>query len=379
MMGSYGLVSGDFVTTGGMDRANHALASFLADRGDEVHLAAYRVSQDLLARANVTFHRASKPLNSYLLASPVLARLGRSMAKQIAARGGRVVVNGGNCDWSDVNWVHYVHAAWPPTTSGGLARRFKAALMHRQAVGRERVQIGRARLVIANSERTRKDLIERVGVSEDRIKTVYLGADVDRFRPPSELERATARAALGWSNDRPVVVFIGAMGDRRKGFDTLYAAWKLLASQASWDARLAVVGAGASLESWKARTRAEGLSESVEFLGFRSDVPTVLAACNVLVSPARYESYGLNVHEALCCGLPALASRDSGVAEQFPESLAELLLPDPTDTADLAGRLRMWRDRDTTWREAVVPVSKRLRLRGWDVVAREFVEAVESF
>ena len=379
MMGSYGLISGDFVTTGGMDRANHALATFLANRGDEVHLAGFRASQDLLARANVTFHRARKPLNSYLLASPILARLGRSMAKTIAAKGGRVVVNGGNCDWSDVNWVHYVHAAWPPTTSGGLARRFKAAVSHRRALGRERSQIGRARLVIANSERTRKDLIERVGVTADRIKTIYLGADVDRFRPPSDLERATARAALGWNNDRPVAVFIGAMGDRRKGFDTLYAAWKLLASQASWDARLAVVGAGTSLESWKARTRAEGLSESVEFLGFRADVPAILAACDVLVSPARYEAYGLNVHEALCCGLPALASRDSGVAEQFPASLAELLIPDPNDATDLASRLQMWRDRKAAWREAVAPVSQRLQMRSWNVVAQEFVEAVESF
>jgi glycosyltransferase involved in cell wall biosynthesis len=379
MMGSYGLISGDFVTTGGMDRANHALATFLADRGDEVHLAGFRASEDLLTRANVTFHRARKPLNSYLLASPVLEHVGRSMAKKIASRGGRVVVNGGNCNWSDVNWVHYVHAAWPPTTSGGLARRFKTALSHRRALGRERLQIGRARLVIANSERTRKDLIERVGVKADCIKTIYLGADVDRFRPPSELERATARVAFGWGNDRPVVAFIGAMGDRRKGFDTLYAAWKQLASQASWDARLAVVGAGASIESWKARSRAEGLSGSIEFLGFRSDVPAILAACDILVSPARYEAYGLNVHEALCCGLPALASRDSGVAEQFPESLAELLLPDPNDAADLAARLRMWRDRDAAWREAVAPVAQRLHLRSWNVVAREFMEAVESF
>ena len=29
----------------------------------------------------------------------------------------RVVVNGGNCAWPDINWVHAVHAAWPVATT----------------------------------------------------------------------------------------------------------------------------------------------------------------------------------------------------------------------------------------------------------------------
>jgi glycosyltransferase involved in cell wall biosynthesis len=174
------------------------------------------------------------------------------------------------------------------------------------------------------------------------------------------------------------VLFVGAMGDHRKGFDTLYEAWKQLVAESSWDSRLVVVGAGASLGAWQARAVAEGLSKSIEFLGFRKDVESVMAASDILVSPARYEAYGLNVHEALCRGLPALASRDSGVAEQFPESLAELLIPDPNDSADLAGRLRNWRSKPESLRAATSPVAERLRLRSWGVVAREFVEAIES-
>jgi glycosyltransferase involved in cell wall biosynthesis len=168
------------------------------------------------------------------------------------------------------------------------------------------------------------------------------------------------------------------MGDHRKGFDTLYEAWKQLVAESSWDARLVVVGAGASLGSWQARAAAEGLSSSIEFLGFRKDVESVMAASDVLVSPARYEAYGLNVHEAICRGMPALASRDSGVAEQFPESLAELLIPDPNDSADLARRLKVWRSKPEVFRDAILPVSERLRLRSWSVVAREFVEVIES-
>ena len=76
-MGTFLLVSGDFVKTGGMDRANYALASYLADRGDVVELVAHRVASDLLARPNVVFHRVPKPLRSYLMGGPLLDRAGR--------------------------------------------------------------------------------------------------------------------------------------------------------------------------------------------------------------------------------------------------------------------------------------------------------------
>ncbi len=76
-MKPYLLVAGDFVKTGGMDAANHALASYLADTGNRVHLVATRVAQDLAVRSNVTFHRVPKPADSYILAEPLLDRAGR--------------------------------------------------------------------------------------------------------------------------------------------------------------------------------------------------------------------------------------------------------------------------------------------------------------
>ena len=205
--------------------------------------------------------------------------------------------------------------------------------------------VRRARLVVANSERTRRDVIEALGVPPGRVHTVYYGADAEPFRPPSPAERAESRAALGWaeSDDRPAVAFVGALGDARKGFDTLYEAWRRLAADPGWDARLLVLGAGATLPAWRARAEAEGLGESIRFLGFRDDVPRVLAACDLLVSPTRYEAYGLNVQEALCCGLPAIVSAGAGVAERYPESLRPLLLPDPDDADDLARRVAAWR------------------------------------
>ncbi len=372
----FALISGDFVTTGGMDRANFALASYLSRIGRRVELVAHRADDALVGQGGVTFHRVAKPLGSYLLAEPLLDRAGRRVAAQTAAAGGRVVVNGGNCAWGDVNWVHYVHAAWPPRGETRLLRRLKRAYAHRTALAAERSIIQRARLVIANSDQTRAILIERLGIPPERVKTIYYGTDPARFRPPTASERADARGRLGWNDDRPSLAFVGALGDRRKGLDTLLDAWRLLADDPLWDARLVVVGTGSSLA--RLRDEARGLKGSIEFLGFRSDVPEILRACDALVSPTRYEAYGLNVHEALCCGLPAFVSRSAGVAERYPAALDDLLLPDPDDPSDLAARLRSWRDRRESLLAPVSALSAQLRAHTWDDMASRFLDAVAN-
>jgi glycosyltransferase involved in cell wall biosynthesis len=376
------LVSGDFTPLGGMDRANYALASYLAGEGADVHLVTHRAWPDLEGLPGVTVRRVPRPLGSHLLGESLLDRAGRRWARRLGGRGPRVVVNGGNCRWDDINWVHYVHAAWRPRggPGGGALRRVKRAVADRRFRRGERDAIRRARLVVANSDRTRRDVIEGLGVAPERVHTVYYGADPERFRPPGLEERAAAREALGWggSDDRPAVAFVGSLGDARKGFDTLYGAWRRLARDPGWDARLVVVGAGATLPAWRSRAEAEGLGESVRFLGFRDDVPRVLAACDLLVSPTRYEAYGLNVQEALCCGLPAIVTASAGVAERYPESLRPLLLPDPDDDADLAARIAAWRAGAGPLREAVADLGRALRGRGWDRCAAEIVALAEG-
>src|SRR5579864_1200366 len=122
------LVTGDFTLLGGMDRANHALASYLARRvGTEVHLVTHRVWDDLSVLPNVRVHRVWRPWGSHWLGMPLLARSGRRWARRLAPAGARVVVNGGNCVWGDINWVHYVHAAWPPRPCGGPRRSHSTA------------------------------------------------------------------------------------------------------------------------------------------------------------------------------------------------------------------------------------------------------------
>jgi glycosyltransferase involved in cell wall biosynthesis len=191
-------------------------------------------------------------------------------------------------------------------------------------------------------------------------------------------EQRAARAALGIAPGRRAALFIGALGDRRKGFDALFEAWRSLAADAAWDVDLLVAGAGGERESWERRAAGRELNATVRFLGFRRDVATVIAAADVLVHPARYEAYGLGVHEAICRGVPAIVSESAGVAERYPAWARDLLMPGAVDAAAVAAALRRWRAEADAWPARLEPFSASLRSGSWDAMAAEIAALVEA-
>src|SRR5580698_10559391 len=111
---SWLLVSGGFDSGGGMERANLELARYLVWQGREVHLVAHHVDEEFLINPLVQRDSIPKPASSFMLGEPFLSRKGAATAARLTLErpGTRVLVNGGCCGWPDINWVHYVHAAW---------------------------------------------------------------------------------------------------------------------------------------------------------------------------------------------------------------------------------------------------------------------------
>src|SRR5206468_1760063 len=154
-------------------------------------------------------------------------------------------------------------------TGVGWSRRLKDRLAHRQYAAEERRVVPKARVVVTTCERTRRDILDHLGARPEAVHVVYLGIDPDLFRPATPDERSALRRELGWGDDRPRLAFVGGLGNRRKGFDTLFAAWESLCRSPSWDADLVVVGRGAELPAWEERAAAAGLGTRIHFLGFR--------------------------------------------------------------------------------------------------------------
>ncbi len=377
-MSTWLIVAGDFTPLGGMDAANHALARYLAARAP-VHLVTHRAWDDLRG-PQLSIECVPRPLGAHAVGAPLLDRAGRrAWALRCGTAGARAVVNGGNCRIDGATtWIHYLHAAYRADVHGSALRRAKHDVVYRRDLAAERATIADASLVICNSERTRADVLEAYGVDPSRVKVVYYGIDAQRFGPVAADERAAAKRMLACDPDRPLVGFVGALGDRRKAFDTLFDAWRALCADRTWDADLIVVGAGAELDAWRQRADALGLAQRIRFTGFCRDVPAVLAALDALVHPARYEAYGLSPHEAICRGVPALVTATAGVAERYDASLRDLLIRNPDDVAELRERLLAWRGRLDAWRDALVTLSAALRARTWDAMACDIAALAQT-
>jgi glycosyltransferase involved in cell wall biosynthesis len=260
--------------------------------------------------------------------------------------------------------------------AAGLAQSWKAKVAHAQFQRMEKKAFRRARLLITNSERTKRDVIEHYGIDDRIIQPVYYGVDPALFFPASDGERQRLRAQLGLPTAKYLIVFVGALGDRRKGFDTLFEAWKIVRRENN-DAELVVIGSGAELPRWMERAAKLPSGGGLRFLGFRSDVPAVLRASDALVAPARYEAFGIAALEALCCGLPVIVSGRAGIAERYKPSSPELLLDDPTDVVALTRALRRLLREKGSLAQVARQMADEFRRRTWQQMAAEMVARIE--
>lgn len=366
------MVCGGFHPEGGMDRANAALAAHLAERGARVHLVTHRVDGPLRDHPQVSVSLVPRYAGWYFTSDITLDRRARRVAGALRSGGVRVLVvaNGGNCGIGDLNWVHSVHHAWPCRDDGAPAWfRAKNRAYKAWARRRELKAIRSARIVVANSDRTRADVAGRLGVAEERIHTVYLGS-APEWRPPDRAARERARRAWCADATLPLVVFIGALGyDVNKGIDRMLPAWQRLCA-AGWRGELVIAGPGTTTP-W-ARL-ASGATCPVRFAGHTARTGELLDAADLFVSPVRYEAYGLAAHEAVCRGVPVIMSAAAGLAERLPPTLGDLLLPDPEDVDGLVARIQSWAADPVRWKERTREAAGALRGFSEDDMAAQIV------
>ncbi|WP_380280381.1 glycosyltransferase family 4 protein [Kitasatospora purpeofusca] len=206
-------------------------------------------------------------------------------------------------------------------------------------------------LLATGMERRLQRLMERrvaraadlvLGASSDLVaRARELGATDARLgpvaappMPEGRLERARARAAvLGEGPDRPLVLAVGRLVPQ-KAFGLLLDASREL-SAADPQPLLLLAGDGPEAAALRERVAAEKLP--VRLLGYRTDVPDLLAAADVLVLTSRWEARSLVVQEAMRAGVPVVATAVGGIPELVGD--AAVLVP-PGDAAAIGRAVR---------------------------------------
>ncbi len=180
--------------------------------------------------------------------------------------------------------------------------------------------LSRADRVVAVSKPLR-DRAVALGADPANIDVVRNGVDRACFHPR---DRAEARRTLELG-EGPLALYVGNV-ERHKGAVDLIQAFASRA-EVGEGARLVVVGDGAAMA--ECRKLAESTGASVTFAGSRphNEIPTWLAAADVLVLPSWNEGTPNVVLEALACGRRVVATAVGGTPDLLESEAAGVLVP----------------------------------------------------
>jgi glycosyltransferase involved in cell wall biosynthesis len=165
----------------------------------------------------------------------------------------------------------------------------------------------RADRVVCVSQSVSVAAQRRLRLREEQCVVIPNGIDVDRFEftAPMDLGR------FGVPPGVKPIVFVGRL-DRQKGAERLV---DLVPALETFGHHLLIVGSGPLERRLRTIMGHQKGSERVHFAGWQAEIPSILAACSLLVLPSRYEGMPNVVLEAMAAGLPVLTTPADGVLE----------------------------------------------------------------
>ncbi|MCW8984646.1 MAG: glycosyltransferase family 4 protein [Thermoanaerobaculales bacterium] len=199
--------------------------------------------------------------------------------------------------------------------------------------------------VVCVADAVRTSVIQSGGFRPDSVHTIHGGTDPDIF-DPVHATGESLRLELGIDPDDSV---IGQVSVRDwKGWSDLVEAFALLAARSS-AARLLLVGCEPETERRKveAAVREADLSGRVLTLPYRTDMPEVFAACDVVVD-ASWAGTGITgtIREAMALQRPVVATDCGGNRELVVDGEVGLVVPPQNPEAMATALARLIEDPD---------------------------------
>jgi glycosyltransferase involved in cell wall biosynthesis len=175
-----------------------------------------------------------------------------------------------------------------------------------------------------------------------------MGLEVHVLHPGVAVPEAPAFA----EHTPPVILATSQLNEDKRHAD-LMAALAMLKAE-GFDFRVRIAGTGSLEHDLKVQAMALDISGVVEWLGFSTDVPGLLATGDIFVLPTLVEPLGIALEEAMAAGLAPVARRAGGVPEIWPECSHEHLAPPDPGPDGLHAALRA---------VLALPPAERLALR----------------
>jgi glycosyltransferase involved in cell wall biosynthesis len=222
-----------------------------------------------------------------------------------------------------------------------------------------------ADLIICISENTKRDVLERYSISEDRVKVIYHAADLDQ--------------SMSYGSEsvpsRPYFLYVGSRNSNYKNFEILLIAFsKILNAQP--DVSLCVVGSPLN-QAEQIMAASLNISHAIEIFSNVDDHHLAkLYRCSIaFVYPSSYEGFGIPLLEAMACGTPVVASK----ASCFPEIVDDAgLLFNPKSAPELVDILLSLLNNSLERDRLVQKGYQRAQLFSWEKTVEQTVKVYES-
>lgn len=228
----------------------------------------------------------------------------------------------------------------------------------------------RARLVLAPSESTRRDVVRLLGLDPARVRVIpYAAAPGFRPVPPDY-----ARLERLYGVRPPYFLYVGTLEPRKNLARALRAFERALPSLPASTSFVLVGQRGWKYAATLRTASRPELRGRVVLPGYvpEEDLPALMSGALAFVYPSLYEGFGLPVVEAMACGTPVMTSRSSSLAE-IAEGAA--LLVDPRDEGAMAEGLRALAGDAALRADLAARGRQRAALYSWDRTGRETVAA----
>jgi glycosyltransferase involved in cell wall biosynthesis len=186
--------------------------------------------------------------------------------------------------------------------------------------------------VIYVSEAGRRVALARGWARPEQAVVIHNGVDAAALRRQAAAAE-DPRSGLGLPPTRPVVLQVGRLHPQ-KGPDILLAAARAVLARRP-ETTFLLAGDGPWRTALARALQAGGLTENVRILGWRADVPALMAASEVVVLPSRWEGLPYALLEAMALARPCVATTVGGCPEAIESGVSGLLIP-PQDPDALA-------------------------------------------
>lgn len=327
-----GIVS--LFASGGLQRDCMGVQDVLRWRDHDVHLFAARCEKTLQEARNVT-----------ILPATTLSNHGRDLSfarafRAVTRKGYDVVVG-----FNKLLGLDVLYCADPSVVARAIPHWKRWLPRYRTRLLLERACFGTQSSTHAIMLTTESAAAYRQAwdTPEPRLSVLPSTVAASRVRPGLRLteEGPAMRAARGYAADEVIWLWIAAQ-PQTKGLDRALTALKEQPG-----VRLLIAGINptdAKAQPYARLAEKLKVEPLVDWLGHREDIPELMAIADVLLHPARFDTTGQVILEAIVNGLPVITTAVCGFAEHVRRADAGVVLDEPFEPTRLVWALDLARD-----------------------------------